>query len=97
MNKGRFLAIVLGAITIALVVIGTVWPAPSAAAYAGAQSMLASSSTAEDAVRHLGDEVRGQAWARAEARLGDMAASPMGGPSDNLMTPERFGRAPKMR
>lgn len=73
MNNGRLLAIALGAATIALVVIGTVWPAPSAAAYAGAASMLASSSTAEAAVRNLGDEIRARAWDKAYDSLANKA------------------------
>jgi hypothetical protein len=72
-KSGRLLAIILGAITIALVVIGTVWPAPSAAAYAGAASMLASSSTAEAAVRNLGDEIRAKAWEKAYDSLANKA------------------------
>jgi hypothetical protein len=72
-KSGRFLALILGAATIALVVIGTVWPVPSAAAYAGAQSMLASSSTAEAAVRNLGDEIRAQAWEKAYGSLANKA------------------------
>jgi hypothetical protein len=73
MNKGRLLALLLGAATIVLVAIGTIWPAPSAAAYAGSQGMLASSSTAEAAVRTLGDEIRAQAWGQAYAGLANKA------------------------
>jgi hypothetical protein len=72
-NNGRLLALLLGIATIALVAIGTIWPAPSAAAYAGSQSMLASSSTAEAAVRTLGDEIRAQAWEKAYASLANKA------------------------
>ena len=73
MNKGHLLAVFLGAATVALVVAGTVWPAPSAAAYAGAQSVLVSSSTPEAAVRNLGDEIRAQAWEKAYASLANKA------------------------
>jgi hypothetical protein len=72
-NNGRLLALLLGAATIALVVIGTIWPAPSAAAYAGSQSMLDSSSTPEAAVRTLGDEIRARAWGKAYASLANKA------------------------
>jgi hypothetical protein len=72
-NRGGLLAIVLGAATIALVVIGTIWPATSAAAYAGSQSIMASSSTAEAAVRTLGDKIRAQAWEKAYAGLANKA------------------------
>ena len=73
MNSGRLLAVLLAAATIALVLIGTVWPAPSAAAYAGAKSMLATSSTAEAAVGILGDEIRAQAWDKAYSSLANRA------------------------
>jgi len=72
-NNGRLLAAFLVTATIVLIVIGTVWPAPSAAAYAGAQSMLASSSTAEGAVRNLADEIRAQQWDKAYSHLANRA------------------------
>jgi hypothetical protein len=72
-NNGRLLAAFLFTATIALIVIGTLWPAPSAAAYAGAQSMLASSSTAEGAVRNLADEIRAQQWDKAYSHLANKA------------------------
>jgi len=72
-NRGGLLAVLLGAATIALVVIGTIWPATSAAAYAGSQSIMASSSTAEAAVRTLGDKIRAQAWEKAYAGLANKA------------------------
>ena len=73
MNTGRLLAAFLGATTVALVVIGTVWPVPSAAAYAGRTSMLRSSSTPEEAVENLGDEIRAQAWEKAYSSLANKA------------------------
>jgi hypothetical protein len=72
-NNGRLLAVFLVAATIVLIMIGTVWPAPSAAAYAGAKSMLASSSTAEGAVRNLADEIRAQNWDKAYSHLANRA------------------------
>jgi hypothetical protein len=72
-NQGRLLACFLGAVTIALVVVGTLWPAPSAAAYAGAASMLRASSTPEAAVQNLGDEIRGQQWQKAYDSLANKA------------------------
>jgi hypothetical protein len=68
-NNGRMLPILLGATTIALVVIGTVWPVPSAAAYAGSRTLITSSSTPEAAVRSLGDEIRTQSWEKCYASL----------------------------
>jgi hypothetical protein len=72
-SQGRLLAASLGAATVALVVIGTVWPVPSAAAYAGSGSMLGSSSTPEEAVENLGDEIRMQAWQKAYDSLANKA------------------------
>ena len=69
MNKGNMLGIVLGAMTVVLVVAGTVWPVPSAVAYAGGGSLLSSSSTPEEAVRSLGEEIRKQTWEKAYASL----------------------------
>lgn len=73
MNKGTVVAILLGAATVLLVMVGTVWPVPSALAYAGAHSMLRSSSTAEAAVRNLGDDIRSQSWDKAYASLANKA------------------------
>jgi len=73
LNSGYVLAASLAVATVAFVVIGTVWPAPSAAAYAGAETVLASSSTAEDAVRNLGGQIRAQAWEKAYAGLANKA------------------------
>jgi len=72
-NTGRLLAITLGSITIALVAIGTVWPAASAAAYAGSQSILPSTSTAQEAVSSLGDRIRAQDWDKAYGSLANKA------------------------
>ncbi len=73
MNQGRIFAMLLGATTIALVVIGTVWPVPSAAAYAGGQGLRRSSSTPEAAVDNLGNDIRDQAWEKAYAGLANKA------------------------
>jgi hypothetical protein len=72
-SNGRLLAALLAAATVALVVIGTVWPVPSAVAYAGGASLLRSSSTPEAAVANLGDEIRMQAWGKAYASLANKA------------------------
>ena len=73
MNHGRIFAALLGATTVALVVIGTVWPVQSAVAYAGGQGLLRSSSTPEEAVRNLGNNIRDQAWEKAYASLANKA------------------------
>jgi hypothetical protein len=72
-NNGRLLALSLAAATIALVVIGTLWPAPSALAYAGGKSLVSSSSTPEAAVRNLGDDIRSQDWQKAYDSLANKA------------------------
>lgn len=73
MSNGRLLAVLLAAATLALVVVGTVWPVPSAAAYAGANNLMGSSSTAEAAVGNLGDEISAQAWGKAYASFANKA------------------------
>jgi hypothetical protein len=72
-NNGRLLAVILGATTIALVVIGTLWPAPSALAYAGGKSLVPSSSTPEAAVRNLGNDIRAHDWQKAYESLANKA------------------------
>ena len=69
MNNGRLYAALLGTLTVALVAIGTIWPAPSALAYSGAGSILGSSSTPQAAVESLGEEIRKQAWEKAYGSL----------------------------
>lgn len=73
MSSGRILAALLGATTVALIAIGTLWPVPSAVAYAGGASLLRPSSTPEEAVGNLGDEIRMQAWEKAYASLANKA------------------------
>ncbi len=73
MSKGRLLATVIGIATVAFVVIGTLWPVPSARAYAGGKSLMRSSSTAQAAVENLADEIRSQAWGEAYSSLGNKA------------------------
>jgi len=72
-SKGRLIAALLAAATVALVAIGTVWPVPSAVAYAGGETLLRSSSTPEGAVANLGDDIRMQAWEKAYASLANKA------------------------
>jgi hypothetical protein len=66
-------AALLGAVTVILVVIGTVWPVPSAIAYAGGDNLLHSTSTPEAAVQNLADEIRTQSWEKAYASLANKA------------------------
>jgi hypothetical protein len=73
MNNGRLLAASLFTATIALVAIGTLWPVPSAVAYAGGERLVHSSSTPEAAVQNLGDEIRRRDWEEAYNSLADKA------------------------
>jgi hypothetical protein len=72
-NKGGLLAAFLGAATVALVVIGTMYPSRSALAYTGGQGLMRASSTPEEAVQTLGDEIRIQSWQRAYDSLANKA------------------------
>jgi hypothetical protein len=58
-----------------LIAIGTIWPIPTAAAYAGGgtQNLLGSSSTPEGAVEALGTQIRLQAFGKAYASLSNKA------------------------
>jgi hypothetical protein len=73
MSQGALLAASLGAATVALIVAGTIWPVPSARAYASADTMVGPPSTPEAAVRNLGEEIRMNAWNRAYADLANKA------------------------
>lgn len=74
MSKGGgVLAVTLGVATVLLVVIGTVWPVPAAVAYAGKEGLIRSSSTPEEAVRNLGEDIRQQAWGKAYAGFANKA------------------------
>jgi len=61
----------LTAATVALVVIGTLYPVPAAAAYAGrtGASLLHSASTPEEAVRNLAVDLSHSDWGRAYSAL----------------------------
>ena len=73
MNKGGLLAAFLMAATIVLVIVGTIWPAPSALAYAGGQHLFQSSATPEDAVNSLGQAIQAKAWEKAYSSLANKA------------------------
>ncbi|MGA2847560.1 MAG: NTF2-like N-terminal transpeptidase domain-containing protein [Terracidiphilus sp.] len=73
MSSGPLIAAILGGATVALIVVGTIWPVPSAAAYAGRGTLVRSSSTPEAAVANLGDEIRAQAWDKAYASFANKA------------------------
>jgi hypothetical protein len=70
MNSGRFLALVIATATVVLIVVGTVWPVPSAIAMAGpGSSLMRPSSTPQAAVQNLANEIGGRAWEKAYSSL----------------------------
>jgi NTF2-like N-terminal transpeptidase domain len=69
-TTGRLLAIFIVVATVALIVVGTLWPVQSAVAMAGAgASLLSSSSSAQAAVENLAGEIGRQDWERAYSSL----------------------------
>jgi hypothetical protein len=73
-NKGGLLAACLFLATAALVVIGTLWPVPSALAYAGGEGLVSpTSATPEEAASNLGNAIRAQEWEKAYAGLANKA------------------------
>lgn len=72
-GKGVLLAVLLSAATVALVVMGTVWPVAAARAYSGGQGLMPSSSTPERAVRNLAEEIGMHAFGRAYSSLANKA------------------------
>jgi NTF2-like N-terminal transpeptidase domain len=69
-TTGRILAVLVTAATVALIVVGTLWPIQSAIAMAGSgASLLSSSSSAQAAVEHLAGEIGRQDWEKAYSSL----------------------------
>lgn len=74
MSKGgAVLAVCVTIATAVLVVVGTLWPIPEAAHYAGGRSLLRPSTTPEAAVQNLGDEIRLHNWGAAYNSLANKA------------------------
>ena len=70
MITGRLLAVGIAVTTVALIAIGTLWPAPSAIAMAGSgANLLHPSSTPQAAVENLAHEIGQQAWETAYSSL----------------------------
>jgi hypothetical protein len=70
MSTGRLLAIVIATATVALIVVGTLWPIPSAIVMAGSgTNLLRPSSSPQAAVEILAGEIGRQAWERAYSSL----------------------------
>jgi hypothetical protein len=69
-TTGRILAVLVTAATVALIVVGTLWPIQSAVAMAGSgASLLSSSSSAQAAVENLAGEIGRQDWEKAYSSL----------------------------
>ena len=70
MTTGRLLAVFVTAATVALIVVGTLWPIQSAVAMAGSGAdLLSSSSSAQAAVENLAAEIGRQDWEKAYSSL----------------------------
>lgn len=69
MKSGSVIAILLAIATVVLVVIGTIWPGPSAVALAGGATLLHSSSTPEGAVQNLATAIGRRDWHQAYSSL----------------------------
>ncbi|MGA8491076.1 MAG: hypothetical protein WB711_11675 [Terriglobales bacterium] len=70
--NGRLLAILIACATVALVVVGTVWPVKSALAMAGVESgadLLRPASSPQAAVENLADEIGREDWEKAYSNL----------------------------
>jgi len=72
-SRGILLSVLIFAATAVLIVIGTLYPVPAAAYYAGGRSLLRASSTPQDAVDNLVTEIRQHAWQNAYDSLANRA------------------------
>ena len=73
MKTGRVLAVLVAGITVALIVAGTLWPNPSALAFAGGDNVLHGPSTPEAAAGNLAQSIGHQDWGRAYSSLSNKA------------------------
>ena len=69
MKSGRILAVLITGTTVALMVVGTLWPNPSAVALAGGDNVLRTPSTPEAAAGNLAQNIGHQDWGRAYSSL----------------------------
>jgi len=74
-KKGGLLAVSIALITFALIAIGTIWPIPSAVAYAGGtkEGLLGNTSTPEAAVNDLGAQIKLRAFEKTYSSLANRA------------------------
>jgi len=69
-RNGRTLAVFIATATAALIVVGTLWPIPTAIAMANSRaSLLRSPSSPQEAVENLSREIGRQAWDKAYSSL----------------------------
>ena len=73
MKTGRIVAVLVAGITVALMVAGTLWPNPSALAFAGGDNVLHTPSTPEAAAGNLAQSIGHQDWGRAYSSLSNKA------------------------
>lgn len=69
MKKGTILAVVVMALTVLFIVIGTLWPNSTAIYWSGGKTMLRSPTTPQAAVENLGYEIRDNRWGKAYSSL----------------------------
>jgi hypothetical protein len=72
-KNGRFLALLLAAVTLVLVVWGTLWPVKAAQGYASGKHLMRSSGTAAAALQNLGEDIGSQSWGKAYDSLANKA------------------------
>jgi hypothetical protein len=72
-KTGRILAVLVAGITVALIGAGTLWPNPSAVAFAGGDNVLHTPSTPEAAAGNLAQSIGHQDWGRAYSSLSNKA------------------------
>jgi hypothetical protein len=72
-KNGRFLAVILGVVTIVFVVWGTLWPVKAAQVYAPDKHLVRSSGTPAAALQNLGEDIRSQNWGKAYSSLANKA------------------------
>jgi hypothetical protein len=77
--NGRLLAILIAIATIALIVVGTLWPVQSVLAMAGVESgadLLRPASSPQAAVENLADEIGREDWGKAYSNLANKSEFP---------------------
>lgn len=72
-RNGYLLALLLGAATVALIAIGTLWPVHAALAYSGGQGIAPSPSTPELAVSNLAEQIKTHQWGAGYNSLANKA------------------------